>query len=66
MPYPEAVWERAMKVQEDHEGPDRGTALASAADILAFSPRTLRRWRARYEPFGYEGQSDPAMSSCLG
>jgi transposase-like protein len=37
---------------------DRGTALASAADILGFSPRTLRRWRERYEQFGYEGLLD--------
>jgi transposase len=29
-----------------------------AADILGFSPRTLRRWRERYESHGYDGLLD--------
>ena len=29
-----------------------------AADILKFSPRTLRRWRERYEQVGYDGLLD--------
>jgi transposase len=29
-----------------------------AADILRWSPRTLRRWRRRYERYGYDGLFD--------
>jgi transposase len=59
MAYPEAAWERAMTVQEVIL-----KALAGeihwfrAADILGWSPRTLRRWRERYETHGYIGLID--------
>lgn len=59
MPYPEAAWERAMKVQEIIMKALTGELhWYRAADILGFSPRTLRRWRERYERFGYEGLLD--------
>jgi transposase len=59
MSYPEAVWERAMKVQEIIMKALTGELhWYRAADILGFSPRTLRRWRERYERFGYEGLLD--------
>ena len=34
-----------------------------AADILGFSPRTLRRWRERYEKHGYIGLVDKRRQS---
>jgi transposase len=59
MSYPEAAWERAMKVQEVIMKALTGEwHWYRAADILGFSPRTLRRWRERYEQFGYDGLLD--------
>jgi hypothetical protein len=60
MSYPDAAWERAMKVQEVILKALTGELhWYRAADILGFSPRTLRRWRERYEQFGYDGLLDP-------
>jgi transposase len=59
MSYPEAAWERAMKVQEVIMKALTGELhWYRAADILGFSPRTLRRWRERYETHGYDGLLD--------
>jgi transposase len=59
MAYTEAAWERAMKVQEIILKALTGELhWYRAADILGFSPRTLRRWRERYEQFGYDGLLD--------
>jgi transposase len=59
MSYPEAAWERAMKVQEVIMKALTGELhWYRAADILGFSPRTLRRWRERYEQYGYDGLLD--------
>ena len=59
MAYPETAWERAMKVQEVILKALTGELhWYRAADILGFSPRTLRRWRERYEQFGYDGLLD--------
>jgi transposase len=59
MAYPEAAWERAMKVQEVIMKALTGELhWYRAADILGFSPRTLRRWRERYESHGYDGLLD--------
>jgi hypothetical protein len=59
MSYPEAAWERAMKVQEIIMKALTGELhWYRAADILGFSPRTLRRWRERYESHGYDGLLD--------
>jgi hypothetical protein len=50
MPYQEAAWERAMTVQEVLLKAISGELhWFGAAEILAWSPRTLRRWRERYE-----------------
>lgn len=50
MSYPQAAWERAMTVQEVMLKALSGEIhWFRAADILGFSPRTLRRWR---EPRG--------------
>src|SRR6187455_44776 len=59
MPYPEAAWERAMTVQEVLLKAISGELhWFRAAEILGWSPRTLRRWRERYEAHGYGGLVD--------
>jgi transposase len=59
MEYAAAAWERAMKVQEvllKAIGGERH--WFRAAEILGMSPRSLRRWRERYERKGYCGLID--------
>jgi transposase len=64
MSYPEAVWERAMTVQEVILKALSGEIhWFRAADILGWSPRTLRRWRERYETHGYIGLIDKRRHS---
>ena len=64
MAYPEAAWERAMTVQEVMMKALSGELhWFRAADILGWSPRTLRRWRERYETFGYVGLLDKRRHS---
>jgi transposase len=59
MSYPDAAWERAMTVQQVILKALSGELhWFRAADILGFSPRTLRRWRERYEKHGYVGLVD--------
>ena len=59
MPYPEAAWERAMTVQEVMLKAISGELhWYQAAEVLGWSPRTLRRWRERYEAHGYGGLFD--------
>ncbi len=59
MPYPEAAWERAMTVQEVMLKAISGELhWYRAAEILGWSPRSLRRWRERYEAHGYGGLFD--------
>src|SRR5262245_6998662 len=59
MSYPDGAWERAMKVEEVVLKALSGELhWFRAADILGFSPRTLRRWRERYEKYGYVGLVD--------
>ena len=59
MSYPDAAWERAMKVEEVILKALSGELhWFRAADILGFSARTLRRWRERYETYGYVGLVD--------
>jgi transposase len=64
MSYPDAVWERAMTVQEVILKALSGEIhWFRAADILGWSPRTLRRWRERYEQHGYLGLVDKRRHS---
>src|SRR4029078_5243245 len=64
MSYPEAAWERAMTVQEVMLKALSGEIhWFRATDILGFSPRTLRRWRERYEKHGYVGLVDKRRHS---
>ena len=59
MGYPDAAWERSMTVQEVVLRALSGEIhWFRAAEILGMSPRTLRRWRERYEPYGYVGLVD--------
>jgi transposase len=62
MPYPDAAWERAMTVQEVMLKALSGELhWFRAAEILGWSPRTLRRWRERFEAEGYAGLVDKRM-----
>lgn len=62
MTYPDAAWERAMTVQEVMLKALSGELhWFRAADILGWSPRTLRRWRERYETHGYVGLVDKRL-----
>lgn len=64
MSYPDAAWERAMTVQQVLLKALSGEIhWYRAADILGFSPRTLRRWRERYEQHGYVGLVDKRRHS---
>jgi len=62
MSYPEAAWERAMRVQEVLLQAISGELhWFRAAEILGWSPRTLRRWRERYEAHGHSGLIDQRL-----
>ncbi len=59
MEYARAAWERAMRLQEVMLKAIAGEIhWFRAADILGMSPRALRRWRERYERYGYDGLLD--------
>ena len=59
MGYPEAVWERAMKVREVILRALSGEIhWFRAAEILGTSARTLRRYREGMEKWGYRGLLD--------
>jgi transposase len=64
MSYPDAAWERAMTVEEVVLKALSGEIhWFRAAEILGMSPRTLRRWRERYETHGYVGLVDKRRHS---
>jgi transposase len=57
--YPRAVVERAMKVQEVIlRAMAKKITWWQAAEILGISDRQMRRWRQRYETYGYDGLID--------
>ena len=59
MPYASAVVERTMKVQEVLMQAISGKLTwLQAEEILGWQPRTLRRWRLRYQQRGYDGLWD--------
>jgi hypothetical protein len=59
MANPDAVWERAMTVREVMLKTLSGEMhWFRAADVLGFSPRTLRWWSERYERHGYSALVD--------
>lgn len=62
MGYPDSVWERAMTVQAVLLKAVSGEIhWFRAAEILGWSPRTVRRWRERYEAHGYAGLVDKRL-----
>jgi transposase len=57
--YPHHATERAMKVQEVMLRAMSGQLhWIQAAEILGISDRSMRRWRERYERWGYDGLFD--------
>jgi transposase len=59
MEYSSAAWERAMRMQDVILRAMSGEIhWFQAADILQMTPRNLRRWRERYERWGYNGLVD--------
>lgn len=57
--YTEAAMERAMKVQEVMlQAMGKKISWWQAAEILGISDRHMRRWRERYEQFGFRGLFD--------
>jgi transposase len=59
MAYAATGWERAMRVQDVLLRAMSGELhWFQAAEILGMTPRNLRRWRERYERWGYNGLVD--------
>src|SRR5258708_9813758 len=57
--YTKTAMERAMKVQEVIlRALAKKITWWQAAEILGISDRHMRRWRERYEEFGYDGLYD--------
>src|SRR2546430_15872765 len=57
--YTQAAMERAMKVQEVIlRALAKRITWWQAAEIIGISDRQMRRWRERYEEFGYDGLFD--------
>ena len=57
--YSKAAMERAMKVQEVIlRALAKKITWWQAAEIIGISDRQMRRWRERYEEFGYDGLFD--------
>src|SRR5438445_13833104 len=57
--YTQAAMERAMKVQEVIlRAMAKRIRWWQAAEIMGISDRHTRRWRERYEEFGYDGLFD--------
>ena len=57
--YPKAAMERTMKVQEVIlRAMAKKITWWQAAEIIGISDRHMRRWRERYEEFGFRGLFD--------
>ena len=57
--YSEAAMERAMKIQEVIlRAMAKRIRWWQAAEIIGISDRQMRRWRERYEQYGYDGLYD--------
>src|SRR2546422_9293680 len=64
--YTQAAMERAMKVQEVIlRAMAKRITWWQAAEIIGISDRQMRRWRERYEEFGYDGFVRPAAGQAL-
>ena len=59
MLFPRAALERAMTIREVILRAMSGAiSWMQAAEIIGCTDRTVRRWRARYEAYGYDGLLD--------
>lgn len=59
MDFSRVAWERAMKVQEVFlQAMSGAISWLKAAEIIGVTPRSMRRWRNRYERYGYDGLMD--------
>jgi transposase len=57
--YPRAAVERSMKVQEVIlRAMAKKINWLQAAEIIGVSDRQMRRWRERYQEYGYDGLLD--------
>lgn len=57
--YPAAGVERAMKIQEVIlKALSKQISWLAAAEIIGISDRSMRRWRERYQEYGYDGLFD--------
>jgi transposase len=57
--YPRAAVERAMKVQEViMRAMAKKITWAQAGEIIGLCERQMRRWKERYQEFGYDGLFD--------
>jgi transposase len=57
--YPRAVVERAMKIQEVIlRAVAKKITWAQAGEIIGLCERQMRRWKERYQEFGYDGLFD--------
>src|SRR6202790_4950495 len=64
--YTRAAMERAMKVQEVIlRAMARKITWWQAAEIIGVPDRSMRRWRERYEEFGYDGLFDLRFLQCI-
>jgi transposase len=62
MQYSTAAMVKAMKIQEVILKAASGQILwIEAADIIGVSYRTMKRWKARYDQYGYDGIFDRRM-----
>jgi hypothetical protein len=56
--YPRVAVERAMKIQEVIlRAVAKKITWAQAGEIVGLCERQIRRWKQRYEEFGYDGLS---------
>ena len=57
--YPRAAVERAMKVQEViMRAMAKRITWTQAGEIIGLCERQMRRWKERYQEFGYDGLFD--------
>src|ERR1700730_5846224 len=57
--YPRAAVERAMKIQEVIlRAVAKKIPWAQAGEILGLGARQMRRWKERYQEYGYDGLFD--------
>ena len=62
--YPPKAMERAMKIQEVIlRAMSKQITWIQAAEIIGISPRQMRRWKNRYEYYGYDGLFDRRRKS---